>query len=65
VTHDRKERLLALLREGLLAIEARPAVNTDGYFADWRALVQRTDLTAKELKLLEHAARKMRQAGAE
>ena len=63
VTHDRKERLLALLREGLLAIEALPAVNTDGYFADWRALVQRTDLTAKELKLLEHAARKMGQTG--
>jgi len=63
VTHDQKERLLALLREGLLGIEALPPVNTDGYFADWRALVQRTDLTAKELKLLEHAARKMGQTG--
>jgi tRNA/rRNA methyltransferase len=61
-THDQKEGLLALLREGLLAIEALPSVDTDGYFADWRALVQRTDLTAKELKLLEHAARKMGQA---
>jgi tRNA/rRNA methyltransferase len=63
VTHDQKEHLLASLREGLLAIEALPRVNTNGYFADWRALVQRTDLTAKELKLLEHAARKMGQAG--
>ena len=63
VTHDQKERLLALLREGLLAIEALPGRNTDGYFADWRALVQRTDLTAKELRLLEHAARKMGQTG--
>jgi TrmH family RNA methyltransferase len=62
VTHDQKERLLTLLREGLLAIEALPSVNTDGYFADWRAFVQRTDLTAKELKLLEHAARKMGEA---
>jgi tRNA/rRNA methyltransferase len=62
-THDQKEHLLARLREGLLAIEALPPVNTDGYFADWRALVQRTDLTAKELKLLEHVARKMAQAG--
>jgi tRNA/rRNA methyltransferase len=62
VTHDQKERLLELLREGLLVIEALPPVNTDRYFADWRALVQRTDLTAKELKLLEHAARKMGQA---
>jgi tRNA/rRNA methyltransferase len=61
-THDQKERLLALLREGLLGIGALPRVNTDGYFADWRALVQRTDLTARELKLLEHAARKMGQA---
>ena len=61
-THDQKEGLLATLREGLLAIEALPGANTDGYFADWRALVQRTDLTAKELKLLEHLARKMVQA---
>lgn len=64
-THDQKEHVLELLRAGLLAIEALPRTNTEGYFADWRALVQRTDLTAKELKLLEHAARKMRQAGAE
>jgi tRNA/rRNA methyltransferase len=61
-THDQKEGLLATLREGLLAIEALPRANTDGYFADWRALVQRIDLTAKELKLLEHLARKMVQA---
>jgi hypothetical protein len=62
VTHDQKEGLLSLLRAGLLAIEALPRVNTDGYFADWRALVQRADLTPKELKLLEHAARKMGRA---
>jgi len=62
-THDQKERLLGLLREGLLAIEALPRAGTDGYFADWRALVQRSDLTAKELKLLEHLARKMTRAG--
>ena len=62
-THDQKESLLRLLREGLLAIEALPRVSTDGYFADWRALVQRADLTPKELKLLEHAARKMGRSG--
>jgi tRNA/rRNA methyltransferase len=62
-THDQKESLLALLREGLVAIEALPRVSTDGYFADWRALVQRADLTPKELKLLEHAARKMGRSG--
>jgi tRNA/rRNA methyltransferase len=61
-THDQKEALLEKLREGLLAIGALPRVNTDGYFADWRGLVQRADVTAKELKLLEHMARKMLQA---
>jgi TrmH family RNA methyltransferase len=62
-THDQKEHLLGLLREGFLAIEALPRVGTDGTFADWRALVQRSDLTAKDLKLLEHLARKMTRAG--
>jgi TrmH family RNA methyltransferase len=62
-THDQKEHLLGLLREGLLAIEALPRLETDGYFADWRALVQRADLTAKEVKLLEHLSRKMKRAG--
>ncbi len=58
-THDQKERLLTLLREGLRAIEALPAANADGHFRDWRALVQRADVTPRELKLLEHMARKM------
>ncbi len=61
-THDQKEALLERLRGGLLAIGALPRVNTDGYFAEWRALVQRADVTAKELKLLEHMARKMLKA---
>ena len=61
-THDDKERVLGILREGLLSIGALPGANTDGYFSDWRALVQRTELTPKELKLLEHAARKMARA---
>ncbi len=58
-THDEKERLLALLRQGLRAIEALPTVDADGHFRDWRALVQRADVTPRELKLLEHMARKM------
>jgi tRNA/rRNA methyltransferase len=62
-THDEKERLLALLREGFLAIGALPRTNTDGYFRDWRALVHRTDITPREMKLLEHVARKMARAG--
>jgi len=62
-THDEKEALLALLREGLLAIGALPPVNVDSFFEDWRALVQRVDLTPKERNLLEHLARKMARAG--
>ncbi len=58
-THAEKERLLGLLGEGLAAIRALPQQNRDGYFADWRALVQRCDLGMRELKLLEHVARKM------
>jgi len=58
-THDEKEALLTLLRDGLRSIEALPAVNTEGYFREWRALVQRADLTPKEVRLLEHMARKM------
>ena len=50
--------------EAALAIGALPVANTDGYFEDWRALVQRTDLTPKEKKILEHLARKAIQRGA-
>jgi TrmH family RNA methyltransferase len=62
VTHDEKEHLLTLLREGLLGVGALPDANTDGYFRDWTALVHRADLTPRELKLLAHMARKMAQA---
>lgn len=58
-SHEEKERMLGLLREGLRAIEALPGANTDGYFLEWRALFQRADLTPKEVRLLEHMARKM------
>jgi tRNA/rRNA methyltransferase len=60
-SHDQKQRLLALLEQGLVAVSALPATNTASYFAEWRALVQRIDLTPKELKLLEHLARKLKQ----
>jgi len=61
-THDQKQRLLELLEAGLLAVEALPRAHTARYLAEWRALVQRIDLTPKELKLLEHLSRKMKQA---
>ena len=63
-THDQKERLLELLEAGLVAMDALPRANRSSYFAEWRALVQRMDLTPKELNLLEHMARKMTRAGA-
>jgi tRNA/rRNA methyltransferase len=58
-THDEKERLLGLLREGLRAIRALPAVNTERYCRELRALVQRNDLTPREARLLEHLARRL------
>jgi tRNA/rRNA methyltransferase len=58
-SHADKERLLALLEPGLLAIGALPRANTASYFEDWRALIQRADLTPRELGLLEHLARKL------
>lgn len=57
-----KERLLTLLREGLLAICALPTRGTDGYFQEWQAIFSRADLTPKEVRLLEHMARKMAKA---
>jgi tRNA/rRNA methyltransferase len=62
-THDEKQRLLELLRAGLAGVSALPPKNAEASFADWRTLVQRTDLTRRELALLEHAARKMAAAG--
>jgi len=50
-----------VLRDGLLARRALPEVETDGYFLEWRALFERADLTPKEVRLLEHMARKMRE----
>lgn len=58
-THDEKQRMLALWREGLLAREALPRRNTDGYFREWVELVSRADLTPREVRLFEHVARKM------
>lgn len=60
-THGEKEALLGLLEPGLVAVSALPRANTASHFAEWRALVQRIDLTPKELALLEHLARKLRQ----
>ena len=57
-----KEALLALWREGLQAIEALPPRDADRDFDAWRSLVLRADLTPREVRLLEHVARKMSRA---
>jgi TrmH family RNA methyltransferase len=62
-TGGEKEALLGLLREGLLAIGAlAPAGGGESRFREWRAFVQRADLTERELHLLEHLAHRMRGA---
>jgi tRNA/rRNA methyltransferase len=63
-THEDKEHTLDLLREGLLAVGALPAARTESYFREWRTLVHRADLTPKEVRLLQHLARKMARARA-
>ncbi len=59
VTHAEKEALLELLRAGLLAVHALPRERTENALRDWRALLQRIDLTPRELRLLEHLSRKL------
>jgi TrmH family RNA methyltransferase len=59
-----KEALLALWRAGLESVEALPPHRPEGAFAQWRALLQRADLTPREVRLFEHVARKMVQAAA-
>jgi len=62
-THGEKQRLLQLLREGLEAVGALTGARADAYFEAWTSLVQRTDITPKEARLVEHAARRMRRFG--
>jgi tRNA/rRNA methyltransferase len=61
-THGEKDAMLILLRGGLLNIGALPEKETDRYFDEWAGLVQRVALTPREVRLFEHAARKMSQA---
>jgi tRNA/rRNA methyltransferase len=58
-THGEKQAMLALLKEGLRAARALPETNLETYFQGWQALFSRVDLTPKEVRLLEHMARKM------
>jgi tRNA/rRNA methyltransferase len=58
-THEEKQAMLRLLRPGLLKVRALPEKNTDSFYPDWEAMFARADLTPKEVKLLEHLARKL------
>ena len=61
--HEEKQRLMDLLREGLLAVEALPERVQGGFFEEWQGIFTRADLTPREVRLLEHMARKMVKAG--
>lgn len=61
---DDKQRLLGLLREGLRAVGALPPHAEEAHLEEWTLLVQRLDLTRRELAILEHMARKMARHGA-
>jgi len=57
-THEEKERMIGLLRDGMRSLHALPP-DGGGGFDEWRALFQRADLTSREVRMLEHMARKM------
>jgi tRNA C32,U32 (ribose-2'-O)-methylase TrmJ len=59
VRHEEKEALLELWTRGLRAVGALPVTNPGPALRDWHSLLSRMDLTPRELRLLEHAARKM------
>jgi tRNA C32,U32 (ribose-2'-O)-methylase TrmJ len=61
--HGEKEAMLGHLRTGLLAVGALVPATADGYFREWRALAHRTDLTPKEVRLLEHLGRRLARKG--
>jgi TrmH family RNA methyltransferase len=62
-THGEKQRLLGLLREGLEAVGALTGARADAYFQEWTSLVQRSDMSPDEARLVEHAARRMARFG--
>jgi TrmH family RNA methyltransferase len=59
-THGEKEAMLALLRDGLLELRALVPNDADRYFLAWRNMFQRADLSPKEVRMLAHAARRMK-----
>jgi len=60
-TWDEKQRVMELLAQGLRAVRALPP-DPRAQLEEWTALLQRLDLTRRELALIEHMARKMARA---
>lgn len=58
-SHAEVERVLDLLRPGLLAVGALPEHAEEGHFREWRSMLHRASLTPKHLKLVEHLARRL------
>jgi tRNA/rRNA methyltransferase len=58
-TQEEKEALFELWTQGLRGLAALPRTNPEPALREWRALLARMELTPRELRLLEHVARKM------
>ena len=58
-THAEKEALFSLWTRGLQRVGALPVANPAPSLRDWHRLLSRMDLTPRDLRLLQHAARKM------
>jgi TrmH family RNA methyltransferase len=58
-THGEKDDMLQLLREGLRAAGALPRERAEAYFEEWTALVQRVEMSPREVRILTHLARRL------
>jgi TrmH family RNA methyltransferase len=62
-SHGQKAALLKILVDGLESIRALSREGPERYLREWEGMIQRLELTPREVRLLEHAARKMSRAG--
>ena len=62
-THAQKEQALAVLLEGLRAMHALDDAERRIYARLWRNLVERTDLSPREARLIAHMGRKLARMG--
>jgi hypothetical protein len=62
-THGQKEQALTALLEGLRAIHALDDAERRIYARLWRSLVERTDMSPREARLIAHMGRKLARVG--